>query len=288
MFKILIPVGNTSLAAEIAPHVSDLVARRDAETTLLNVLPDMVGYDPDTVQRAKTEALDRLHAVAGEIGPASAVIRYELRMGDPTHEIMKVIALDAPAIIAMPTHGRSGLERLIEGSVTEQVLRHTSVPMLLTHHAGRNEINRYARILVALDGTPDSERVLSMVGEVAITHGSEVVLFYDEPGVTDVGEVLGVRDAPQRIAAYAARLNKAGLEVRVEQTKTGRAADALLARIRQDKFDLVAMSTHGREGLARLTLGSIVEKVLRDADVTMLVRCTAPPANAQSVERYLG
>ena len=74
----------------------------------------------------------------------------------------------------------------------------------------------------------------------------------------------------------------------MEQTKTGRAADALLARIRQDKFDLVAMTTHGREGLARITFGSVAEKVLRDADVTMLVKCTAPTANDRSVERYLG
>lgn len=288
MFKILIPVDNTPLAEQIAPHVRDLVGRRDAETTLLNVLADMVGYDPDRVQRARTEALDRMHAVADRIAPASTAIRYELRMGDPAREIMKVIALDAPSIIAMPTHGRSGLGRLIEGSVTEQILRHTNVPMLLTHHAVRNDTNRYARILVALDGTRDSERVLPMVEEVAITHGSEVVLFYDEPGVTDVGEVLGVRDAPQRIAAYAARLTNAGLEVRVEQTKTGRAAEALLARIRQDKFDLVAMTTHGREGLARITLGSVAEKVLRDAEVTMLVQCTAPAANERSVERYLG
>lgn len=288
MFKILIPVDNTPLAEQIAPHVRDLVGRRDAETTLLNVLADMVGYDPDRVQRARTEALDRMHAVADRISPASTAIRYELRMGDPGREIMKVIALDAPSIIAMPTHGRSGLGRLIEGSVTEQILRHTNVPMLLTHHAVRDDTNRYARILVALDGSRDSERVLPMVEEVAITHGSEVVLFYDEPGVTDVGEVLGVRDAPQRIAAYAARLTKAGLEVRVEQTKTGRAAEALLARIRQDKFDLVAMTTHGREGLARITLGSVAEKVLRDADVTMLVQCTAPAANELSVERYLG
>ena len=283
MFKILIPVDTTPLAEQIAPDVSDLVARRDAETTLLNVLPDMVGYDPDWVRRARTEALDRLHAVADRIAPASAAIRYELRMGDPGREIMKLIALDAPSIIAMPTHGRSGLERLIE-----QILRHTNVPMLLTHHAVRNDTNRYARILVALDGTRDSEQVLPMVEEIAITHGSEVVLFYDEPGVTDVGEVLGVHDAPQRIAAYAARLTNAGLEVRVEQTKTGRAAEALLARIRQDKFDLVAMTTHGREGLARITLGSVAEKVLRDADVTMLVKCTAPTANDRSVERYLG
>lgn len=288
MFKILIPVDNTPLAEEVAPHVRDLVARRDAETTLLNVLPDMVGYDPDTVQRAKTEALDRMRAVADRIAPASAAIRYELRMGDPAHEIMKVIALDAPSVVAMPTHGRRGLERLIEGSVAEQVLRHTNVPMLLTHHAARNDTNRYARILVALDGTRDSERVLPMVEEVAITHGSEVVLFYDEPGVSDVGEVLGVRDAPQRIAAYAARLNKAGLDVRVEQTKTGRAADALLTRLRKDDVDLMAMTTHGREGLARFTLGSVAEKVLRDADVAMLVQCIAPAANERFAERYLG
>lgn len=123
MFKILVPADNTPLAGEVAPHVRDLVARRGAETTLLNVLPDMVGYDPDTVQRAKTETLDRMHAVADRIAPASAAIRYKLRMGDPAREIMKVIALDAPSVVAMPAHGRRGLERLIEGGVAEQVLR---------------------------------------------------------------------------------------------------------------------------------------------------------------------
>jgi nucleotide-binding universal stress UspA family protein len=286
MFKILIPVDNTPFAEEIAPHVRDLVMRRDAETTLLNVLPDMVGYDQYVVMSAKSKALDRMHEIAGRI--ADTTIRCELRMGDPAREIMKMIAMDAPSVVAMPTHGRRGLDRLLEGSVAEQVLRHTNVPMLLTHHAGRSDTNRYARILVALDGSRDSERVLPMVEEVAITHGSEVVLFYDEPGVSDVGEVLGVRDAPQRLNAYADRLRKAGLDAHIEQTHTGRAADALLKRIRKDQVDLVAMTTHGREGIARITLGSVAEKVLRDADVTMLVQCIAPAANEQLVERYLG
>ncbi len=292
MFRILIPVDNRDFSEEVIPHVHDLVRRRDAHTTLLTVLPDMIGFSHDEIAPAREAALLRLREFHERLELPEAQVSYALRMGDAAEEILKYDALEPATLIAMPTHGRKGFTRVIDGSVAEKVLRRVHTPMLLSHrnseHETRSEDNRYQTILVALDGSKAGESILPAVEEIAITHGSEVVLFHDHAGVSDLGEPLGLKHVKGRLERYRERLEKAGIEASIETTRTGRPAESILRRLADHPVDLVAMSTGGREGLTRIAFGSVAENVLRHCDTAMLVQSTAPSRSEALRERYLG
>jgi nucleotide-binding universal stress UspA family protein len=292
MFRILIPVDNHDFSEEVIPHVHDLVQRRDAQTTLLTILPDMIGFGHDEIAPAREAALMRLHEFHERLGVSVTKVGYALRMGDAAEEILKYDALEPATLIAMPTHGRKGITRVVDGSVAEKVLRRTHTPMLLSHRNAaqpvRAEDNRYQTILVALDGSRAGEQVLPAVEEIAITHGSAVVLFHDFAGVSDMGEPLGLKHVKGKLERYRERLEKAGIEASIETTRTGRPAESILHRIADHPVDLVAMSTGGREGLTRIAFGSVAENVLRHCGTAMLLQSTAPSRSEALRERYLG
>jgi nucleotide-binding universal stress UspA family protein len=84
-------------------------------------------------------------AVTSEAGAVTPEIRTVARVGDPATEIIRCSETEGADLIAMGTHGRSGYRRMFFGSVTEQVLRRSSVPVLavpplgLEHDDGRAE-----------------------------------------------------------------------------------------------------------------------------------------------------
>jgi len=140
MFKrILVPLDGSSLAEAVLPQVQDLVKAIGGEVFVLRVAAAHVfpGVDPtekevDVVQKAEayaTEVADRLRT---EGIPVHSSVRY----GEAAEEILAHIRDNAIDLVAMSTHGRSGLSRLVMGSVAEQVVRHATVPVLLMRARG--------------------------------------------------------------------------------------------------------------------------------------------------------
>jgi nucleotide-binding universal stress UspA family protein len=292
MYRILIPVDGARFTEEVIPHVHDLVLRRDAEVTLLTVLPDLVGFAASDVAEETDRAHMRLRDFADKLGVAEGKVRTELRMGSPAEEILKYLTLNPVSLVAMPTHGRTGVRRLIAGSIAETVLRNSPAPMLLTHRnpegASPREVNRYHRILLALDGSPLSQGIVPVVEEIAITHDSEVILFHDLPGPTERGELREPAYVREALRKFRKRFEKAGLAVRIETTQTGHPAKVILHKIGSLGIDLVAMTTHGRAGFERVAFGSVAEAILRHCDVAMLVLSTRPSRRQLMPEEYLG
>jgi len=81
---------------------------------------------PDDMAAAAKGALDKLAAEQGGL-------RSMLRMGDPATQILQAIEELKPALVAMGTHGRKGIERFLLGSVTEKVVRASTAPVLTVH-----------------------------------------------------------------------------------------------------------------------------------------------------------
>jgi nucleotide-binding universal stress UspA family protein len=164
---------------------------------------------------------------------------------------------------------------------------------------GPNTLPRYGRILVALDGSELSERVLPHIQALAKEFGARVTLLRviaPSALVTEVpeGAVPGARRqegiAPcsdverQEVVSYltsvAARLQDEGLSVDFAQ-REGPAAEVIVEQARDLRADLIAMSTHGRGALARMVLGSVAGEVLRSAPCpVLLVRAHQPAARA--------
>jgi nucleotide-binding universal stress UspA family protein len=195
---------------------------------------------------------------------------------------------DTAMLIAMATHGRSGLNRFLLGSVAEKVLRGAVNPLLLiraTEEAKLAEDAGFTRIIVPLDGSELAESVLPMVAGVAKKLSLEVILFrsYHVPYNTYVGdesfsaanydELIGsVRDAANKyLNKKTAEVKKLGVERVSYVAKEGFAGDEIIAMGRELSGGLIAMCSHGRSGVKRWVLGSVTENVVRHTDAPVLV-----------------
>jgi nucleotide-binding universal stress UspA family protein len=148
----------------------------------------------------------------------------------------------------------------------------------------------YRRILVPLDGSTLSARVLPHAAALAETFGATLVLLRVIVPLADIivaeATAVGLTPAPavdptpiynaereaaeSYLAAAADMLERKGLEVDVD-VEEGRAADVIVERARDLRVDLIAMTTHGRGGLGRLILGSTADEVLHHADRPVLL-----------------
>ena len=137
--NILVPLDGSELAESILPAATDLALACDARITLLHILthrhPTPGGMVP-ALPEQWPEALERgeeyLEGVADRI--RSRGLRADtVVMAHPTPaEAIGEVADESRAdLVAMATHGYSGLRRVLFGSVAEEVLRHGSVPMLI-------------------------------------------------------------------------------------------------------------------------------------------------------------
>lgn len=177
------------------------------------------------------------------------------------------------SLIALSTHGRSGVARLARGSVAEEVLRNSPVPVLVANPFAlkENEELPIRTILVPLDGSKRSAEILAMAEEVARLHGAELVLLHvtdlswcHYPDVARPHELAMARGF---LARDLERLNVRARSIVVE----GSAPEKIIEAIASEKADLVALATHGRSGLARWYFGSVAEAVLRRAACPLLV-----------------
>lgn len=147
------------------------------------------------------------------------------------------------------------------------------------------------KLLVPLDGSKVGEAALEHVEELipqlsSTTVKYEVTLFqtitslshYVIAGEASVQVPYSEKEVEQIKKNTVEYLEKAGeslrnrgITVKTKVTTGGRAADEIIKAAEETGADLIAMSTHGRSGLSRLTFGSITDKVLHSANVPVLV-----------------
>ena len=205
----------------------------------------------------------------GAVGPALA--RYVRELG-----------VD---LVVMATHGRGGVQRAWLGSVADQLVRTLAIPVLLVR-GPRGEVAAGAdRILVPLDGSPLAEQVLGPASALARLWGAELslvqvvqpVTLVDEPALpvpTAYGEELTQdwrRQAQAYLEGVAERLKDEGIRATAEACIGWSPVQTLVDLARPEHARLVAVATHGRGGLQRMALGSVADKLVRAAEVPVLV-----------------
>jgi nucleotide-binding universal stress UspA family protein len=244
-----------------------LVRAFDPEVALLYVFerPESECVPPEEVSSA-CRALRTAHVNAS----------LELRDGKPAEEILRLARARNVDLIAMSTQGRGGLVRFIAGSVAEEVLRHTDIPMLLTRPDV--PVKPWKRIAVALDGSDRAEEILPDVVRLARTLRATVeVIEVEFPSIAGVaGEVaipLPTVDPMPYLKGVVARLQSQGVEASAVALE-GSASGELLKQVRSSGAALLCMTTHGRSGLSRLLLGSVAEEIVRKAPCPVLLRRT--------------
>jgi nucleotide-binding universal stress UspA family protein len=137
--RILVPLDGSKTAEAILPFVLEIAGPLDIEVALLRVVvpipPSVVEGSRQVVvedtEARRAEAERYLDSLAAELRDRGVRVRTVVRRGDPVTEIASTARELEVDLVAMTTHGRSGLGRLLFGSVAEAVLRSTDLPVLM-------------------------------------------------------------------------------------------------------------------------------------------------------------
>lgn len=266
-----------SLESEDIFSEAERVAGPRAVFDLLHVLEleprDLPGLGPMTADVARIY----LEQTARRF--SHRTVQIHLRSGAPEAAIPKAARTLGADLIALTTHARRGLSRLFMGSVAENVIRNSPTPVLLTRPELARPLKPLQRILVPLDGTPDSKQVFRTVRPLAKDSSVEVILLQVVVDLLvadplaggqrrSVGELLP--DPATSLRAAASRLEREGLRTR-SLVVFGSAADQILEQARILDVDLIAMACAARSGLARAFRSSVAFKVLRHTDRAVLL-----------------
>lgn len=294
MRRIMVPLDGSSFAEAALPLALSSSRRSGAVVELLTVhepVPSFAYDEWETAAREWSENyLDEVRQRITDAGPDT--VEITVRSGRVS-EILRERARDTGAdLVVMATHGRGVFTRAWLGSVADAFVRHAPCPVLLVRPEGDRRVpvdlteDRVPEtVLVPLDGSELSEAILDRLGELAVLWGSRLLLLrvvaypleiaspYLPHTVQMNQEIVEEAEIAARhyLDARAATLRERGLEVETEVTVDAQAGHRILQTAEDRDVDLVAMSTHGRGGVARAVLGSTADKVIRGAHRPILV-----------------
>ncbi len=291
--RILVPLDGSEVAASVLPYIANLAKQLAASVTLFMVIapsrtaPEMA-YD---AVREEAEAL--VQRRAQELQSSGVETATEVVTGEPAQEIIDYAKEEKFDLIAIGTRGHSGIRRGILGSVTDEVVRSSPIPVLVlspgaVQTATSNEF-KLSTVTVPLDGSDRAENALPYAQRLAeqlslelrllrVVSISSVALTAVDGGVVDTTSM--EEDLEAEASGYLSELADSlaakGLQVAWAVHK-GSPGLAIVDSLKSVTDTMVAICTHGRSGLRRLVIGSVADSVIRSAEVPVLV--LTPPGD---------
>jgi len=253
----------------------------ESEAAFAAIMPVVRAYAPEVAVLYVFEDPEASFMPPAKVAKACGALRasnvnayLELREGMPAEEILKVAREKKVDLIAITTHGRRGVVRLIAGSVAEEVLRKTDIPLLVTRP--NTVVHEWKRIVVALDGSERSESVLPEAVRLARKLGAALEILRVAVPVVAAGAgeapiMLPPEDPMPYLKGVLKGLDLRGIEARAVALE-GHPSEAILRHLAESAASLLCMTTHGRSGLARILLGSVAEEILRKAPCPVLLQ----------------
>jgi nucleotide-binding universal stress UspA family protein len=293
---LVVPLDGSQFGEEAIPYALEVARRAKAELRLVHVhVPPTFARYPDLYVDK-----DRLIRVEEELYLISKSKQIEQSEGfNPVVAVVDGRGVDAIAdyvgkvngsLVIMTTHGRGPLSRLWLGSVADGLIRCLPAPTLLVRPAGKPspaaKPNSFRHIIIPLDGSSESERILKPALELGRLLSCTYTLFQSVPpvplmgfditgvptGAVDLQLVQQLQESAQVYLNKAAEtLRSEGLTVRARVVIHPSAPTAILDQAAEEPDSIIALATTGLSGLSRLVLGSVADKVIRGATVPILV-----------------
>jgi nucleotide-binding universal stress UspA family protein len=265
--RILVPLDGSTSAEAILSQLRRILRRHESELILFYAQPlyPVVGDDEDPEKY--------LRRVSFQLTTEGFPSQYLLRPGIAADAILEAAKAERATMIALSTHGRTGVARWVLGSVAEKVLQASPLPVLVARSfpsstfRGKLEAQAVRNFLVPLDGSRLSLDALQPLRELARPVDAHVTLLH----VSEASPYPNRWDSPDETLMEAERvLREACIPATVEMRK-GDPGEVILKCIDEKQIDLIAMTTHGRSGPSRWVYGSVTAKVLRSASIPLLV-----------------
>ena len=287
--RILVPVDFSEPSAAALRRALDLTERTGAEVHVLHVVPapetDLdVSFDdlPEPDRAYYREVWKRaegdLDAFLQRVPTGRATIKRVLTAGLASRTVLDYAGHEDIDLVVMGTHGRRGLKRFMLGSVTEEVLQRSDLPVLVVP-PGTGE-DTVTHVLAPTDFSVAAEMALPVAVEMAELYGARLDVLHVLEAVPLLAALTGAKTAEElfpELAPHAAERLDAIVQnadgalgdatVRVAE---GRAAETIVDHAKTHGVDLIVMAKHGLHGVERVLIGSVTERVCRTAPCAVL------------------
>jgi nucleotide-binding universal stress UspA family protein len=274
---ILVPTDGSECARAAVGYAEDLAARYEATVHALCVADSRTlenAPQSDRVERERAEVAER---TCQELSESGIAVESAVRTAVPHEAILRYATEQDVDLVVMGTHGRTGVERYLLGSVTEKVVRLSDVPVLTVKATDGDVTYPYTDVLVPTDGSEGAEAAITPAVDVADTyvariHALSVVdtaaMGFDvrSTAILDALEE-SARSAVETVEERAVQGSVSSVETAIHHGYPHR---AIRSYVEDHDVDLVVMGTHGRTGLGRYLVGSVAEKVVRLSPVAVL------------------
>jgi nucleotide-binding universal stress UspA family protein len=286
--RILVPLDGSDLAESVLPYAEQIATKTGAEVLLLTSLYQVdswagrpVQADQEWVPLVRTY----LESKGKELHAKGITAKTDIASGPAAEAILARVADENEDLVAMSSHGRSGIKRWVFGSVADKVLHGTYCPILMVRptsaSAKATNIPALDKILVPLDGSEHSLAVLPFIEVLAKALDASLVLVNVVPPITayvgaefipPTGDFLGeqLAWAGQFLARIVKDVEGRGLKAS-QVVVVGLGVSEIVEVAHDAGADLIALSTHGRSGLARSLMGSVADGVVRRTELPCLV-----------------
>jgi nucleotide-binding universal stress UspA family protein len=275
--------------SEASAHAVDqAIALADAYKAKIIALHAVSPLTSAVEAPAMDECRDRLRACFDRATKAGIAVDVEIALGLPVHRILDRASSLAAAVIVMGTHGTSGFERFVLGSVTERVLRKATCPVLtVPPRAQATSRLPFKHVLCAVDFSEASTGAVNWAISLAQASGASVTLLHvlewpwHEPPPPDVSQLPKEQaDALLAFRRYTEESATNRLEsllpqdIRtvqiVAQLRNGKAWSEILDVARDEHSDLLIMGVRGRNPVDVTLFGSTTNQVVRRASCPVL------------------
>ncbi len=309
MKSILVPLDGSELAEKGLEPALRLARRHEARVHLVSVVaepppPDGLGdrygwtgsrwlvEGETTVRTYLEEVRERLASLGGAVLIDTHV---RVAVGRATRTILDIAREVHADLIVLTTHGRGAFERIWLGSIADQLIRSSPVPLLLLRGDGDTERlfvheSSPEHIWVPLDGSKAADSVLDVLGELVSPSGSRVTLtsvldgsgksfsVHRPDAASEMARLAGEREGIESYLETAKKqLESRGVRgVQARLLEGPDVARALVDACERSDADLIALSTAGRGGVVRFFVGSVADKLIRGSKLPVLVSRRAP------------
>lgn len=241
---------------------------------------NMEEYDAHRLEQDQEYLAGLSRRFEGEKYCVEAKVLHGHRVADTLAEHAAAVAAD---MIFIASHGHSGVSRFWLGSVADELVRHSKIPILVNRptDAGDAGVSSVRHILVPLDGSDLAEEMIGPALDLARATGARLTLAH----VVSVATILGPRIVPLSLNGFepdlegantylegvAAGLEDHGVDISTRAVH-GKAPPLAIAEMAKElDADVIAMATHGYGGVRRTLLGSVADKLLRISPLPVLV-----------------
>ncbi len=261
-----------------------LVKKTGAKVTAVSVLdfnPELQALAPDLIEKMETEIRNHLDEIREKAKEESIELAaFTVLSATPYAEIVKEAEKIGADLIVMGRRGKTGLKKLLIGSVTKRVIGQAPCSVLVVPRDAKLHCRN---IFCATDGSVYGDAAAAEAVMIAKRCGAQLTFISVVHAETaSAFDIVHSQMRHDLIAENELRVAESGLKsarefadkenVRYEGLiLAGKPYDVIVSSAREKSADLIVMGSHGRTGLDKLLMGSVAERVVGSAECAVLV-----------------